>query len=43
MPIQVTIDEKEQWIFPKADWSTVSIKGDDITIDKDFYIKSNKL
>lgn len=43
MPIQVSIDDKEQWLFPKADWQTMKIKSEDIEIDPDFYVVSKKL
>lgn len=43
MPIQVYFDGKEQWLFPKADWSTMKINDDDLKIDVDFYVKSVKL
>ena len=43
MPIEVTIDNKKQWLFPKAEWKTLSIKSDNIEVDKDFYVHSKKL
>jgi aminopeptidase N len=43
MPIQVSIDDKEQWLFPKADWQTMKITTEDIEIDPDFYVLSKKL
>jgi len=43
MPIQVTIDGKEQWIFPNSEWKTTNIQNKDIEIDEDFYVKSRKL
>jgi len=43
MPIQVIIDGKEKWLFPNADWKTISIMGDSIKIDPDFYIEAIKL
>lgn len=43
MPIQVYFDGKEQWLFPKTDWSTMKINDDDLKIDVDFYVKSVKL
>ncbi|MBU2938920.1 M1 family metallopeptidase [Lacinutrix sp. C3R15] len=42
MPIQVTIDNKEQWIFPNSEWKTLAIKNNTILIDEDFYVKSIK-
>jgi len=45
MPIQVTINGKEQWLFPKADWKTLALKSKTSTleIDPDFYVESKKL
>lgn len=44
MPVQVTIDEKEQWLFPKANWQTLELKSknSNFTVDKDFYIQVEK-
>jgi len=43
MPIQVTIDEKEQWLFPNAEWKTMPIEGTSIEVDPDFYVEVKKL
>ncbi|MDO5969686.1 M1 family metallopeptidase [Flavivirga aquimarina] len=45
MPIQVSINEKEQWLFPKSDWNTISLESEIISfnVDRDFYIEINKL
>ncbi|MBO3098835.1 M1 family metallopeptidase [Gelidibacter pelagius] len=43
MPIRVAINGKELWLYPKADWSMMNIKGDDLLIDVDSYVKSKKL
>ena len=43
MPIQIEIDGKSEWIFPKADWNTKSITSHNIVIDKDFYVESKRL
>ncbi|MEN3322725.1 M1 family metallopeptidase [Mariniflexile soesokkakense] len=45
MPIQVTINGKEEWLFPKADWKTKSldIKNTSFEINPDFYVNSKKL
>ncbi|WP_394370112.1 M1 family metallopeptidase [Winogradskyella marina] len=43
MPIQVGIDGKTQWLFPKAEWQTKTINADEITIDRDFYVYATKL
>ena len=45
MPIQVTINEKTQWLFPKADWKTIDLESNKINfqVDRDFYVKTKKL
>ena len=43
MPIQVTINEKEQWLFPNAEWKTMPIEGTEIEVDPDFYVEVKKL
>nr|WP_222611358.1 M1 family metallopeptidase [Winogradskyella echinorum] len=43
MPIQIEIDGKSEWLFPKAKWQTKKIKTDAIKIDRDFYVNSKKL
>jgi len=43
MPIQVNIDDKSEWLFPKAEWQTKNIKSDSFNIDRDFYVNSNKI
>ncbi len=45
MPIQVSINGKEQWLFPKQEWDTLSFddKINSFKVDPDFYIESKKL
>lgn len=45
MPIQVTINNKEQWLFPTAEWKTMSLESSktDFKIDRDFYVNSTKI
>ena len=43
MPIQIMIDNNQQWIFPKAQWQTMTIKSNSIFIDPDFYIETKEL
>ncbi|MBP0903339.1 M1 family metallopeptidase [Mariniflexile gromovii] len=45
MPVQVTINGKEEWLFPKADWKTKTLDTKNATfeIDPNFYINSKKL
>ncbi|MGC6431018.1 MAG: M1 family metallopeptidase [Jejuia sp.] len=45
MPIQIIINETEDWLFPNAEWQT--LKQEDkiksFAVDKDFYIYSKQL
>ena len=43
MPIQVTIDNEEKWLFPKAEWKTSTTSSTDIVINPNFYVYSKKL
>jgi aminopeptidase N len=43
MPIQIEIDGKLEWLFPKKAWQTKVISAKDIIIDRDFYVKSKKM
>ncbi|MCF7561347.1 M1 family metallopeptidase [Sabulilitoribacter multivorans] len=45
MPVQVTIDEKEQWLYPKADWKTMPLNSNNTTliVDRDFYVYTKEL
>lgn len=45
MPIQVVLDGKEQWLFPKAEWITMGLESNNASfeIDPDFYVYSKKL
>ena len=43
MPIQIEINNKSEWIFPKVEWKTRKINSESIKIDRDFYMKSKKL
>lgn len=45
MPIQVTLDGKEQWLFPNAEWKTKTFnsKNSSFEIDPDFYVETKKL
>ncbi|WP_372935325.1 M1 family metallopeptidase [Seonamhaeicola sp.] len=45
MPIQIKINNEEQWLFPKAEWNALSVE-DTIKlfeIDPDFYVESKKI
>ncbi|MBA6151250.1 M1 family metallopeptidase [Gelidibacter maritimus] len=43
MPVKVSINGAEKWLYPKADWSLTLIKTDDLSVSSDFYITVNKL
>ena len=43
MPIEVKIDGKSEWLFPNSEWKTRPIKGNNIEVDRDFYIYSEKV
>ncbi|MDO7170684.1 M1 family metallopeptidase [Mariniflexile sp. AS56] len=45
MPIKVTIEGKETWLFPKAEWKTKVLETKNATfdIDPDFYVESTKI
>lgn len=43
MPIQIMIDNNQQWIFPKAQWQSMPIKSNSIYVDPDFYIETKEL
>ncbi|MCK0178201.1 M1 family metallopeptidase [Flavobacteriaceae bacterium S0862] len=43
MPIKIDVYGSKQWLFPKADWQTMSTKADDIKIDNNFLVYSKKL
>lgn len=43
MPIQVTINEKSQWLYPTASWKTLATTAKTLEVDPDFYIDINPL
>ncbi|GAA4291718.1 M1 family metallopeptidase [Aestuariibaculum suncheonense] len=45
MPVLVTLSGKTQWIYPKADWKTISLDADEATfqVDPNFYIEIKKI
>ena len=45
MPIQITLDAKEQWLFPKAEWKTMPLesKNPSFEINPNFYVESKQL
>ena len=43
MPVQITLDTKAQWLYPKSKWQSIPIESDHIKIDSDFYIKHKQI
>ncbi len=45
MPVQISVNGKEQWLFPKQAWNTLTFedKIDSFKIDPDFYVESKAL
>lgn len=45
MPVKINLNGKTQWLYPKADWNTLSIDTaiEDFNIDVNFYIKSKHI
>lgn len=45
MPIKIIINGKERWIYPKAEWKTLSLKSKNASfeIDPNFYVYSKKM
>jgi len=45
MPIQINLNGKTQWLFPKAEWNTLKTrkKIESFKIDIDFYVKPKKV
>ena len=45
MPIKITINDKEEWLFPKSVWTTKNLdtKNASFEINPNFYINSKKL
>ena len=45
MPVQVAINDKEQWLFPTAEWKTIPLESNKtvLKVDRDFYVSINKI
>jgi aminopeptidase N len=45
MPIQVSINDKAQWLFPTAVWKTIDLetRNSSMKIDRNFYVNVSKL
>jgi aminopeptidase N len=45
MPVQIEVNGKKQWIFPKASWKTIDLPSNSSKIElvKDFYVEAKKV
>ena len=43
MPIKISIEGTEKWLFPSAEWKTEKLKGSEVVFDKNFYIETKKM
>ena len=43
MPIQVTVDGEEKWLFPESEWKTIGVSGNTFKVDPNFYIETKQL
>lgn len=43
MPVQVTFNNKTQWIFPNSEWKTTPISSESFEVDSDFYVNVKKI
>lgn len=45
MPIKITVNGSNEWIFPTKEWKSISFEEQvkNISVDENFYIKSNKI
>ena len=46
MPVEVIINGKNQWLYPNAEWKTLTSEDSPITsfqVDRDFYVDSKKI
>jgi aminopeptidase N len=45
MPVQITINNEEQWLFPTPEWKTMLLNSNKtvLKVDRDFYVNVTKL
>lgn len=45
MPVQIILNDQEQWLFPNAEWKTMTLKSKktDLKVDRDFYVNVTQL
>ena len=43
MPIEVLVDGKTKWLFPKSTWQSIPFEGTELKVDRDYYIYSKQV
>ena len=43
MPIEIEIDQEKKWLYPTEEWQKMTIKSNQIVLDRDYYVNSNQL
>ena len=45
MPIQITVNKNEHWLFPESEWKTMDLDSRNPTfkVDKDFYVETKQI
>ena len=43
MPIEITLDNENKWLYPENSWKEIALKQEFIEIDRDYYIFSKDL
>ncbi len=43
MPVKAFVNGSETWLFPSKEWKSEQLDGNEVIIDKNFYIKTNKI
>ena len=43
MPIEINLDTKSIKLFPEIEWKNIKITGDNIEINKNYYVQSNEI
>ena len=43
MPIEITLDNENKWLYPENSWKEIALKHEFIEIDRDYYVFSKDL
>jgi len=45
MPVKITINEKEHWLIPEAEWKNINLESkiNNLEVNVDFYVETKKL